>query len=172
MTEILSQGFFRAVGLAALFSFVVATILVGGCGEAVDKSAPGFDVEQLVINTSRGNVTFDIEVARSDSEKSRGLMFRRQLAQGHGMLFVYERSDIVTMWMRNTYIPLDMIFIDQHGVVRHIARQTQPLSDAHISSGEPVTAVLEIGGGEAARLGVEIGDMVRHPHFAGAGSAP
>ncbi len=114
---------------------------------------------------------FTIEVAATSQEKALGLMFRTKLADGEGMLFHYARSEVITMWMRNTYIPLDMIFIRADGVVQNIVANAEPLSEAIISSTAPVAAVLEIPGGAATRLDIVPGDVVHHPLF-GTGAVP
>ncbi|MEQ1651721.1 MAG: DUF192 domain-containing protein [Hyphomicrobium sp.] len=114
--------------------------------------------------------TFEIEVATTDQEKALGLMYRTKLADTEGMLFPYGRMQEITMWMRNTYIPLDMLFIRDDGVIHRIESRAEPLSERIIASGAPVSAVLELAGGAAARLGIKPGDTVRHPLF-GSGKA-
>ncbi len=121
--------------------------------------------ERLVIRTKTGERVFAIEVARTPREKALGLMYRRMLPSGQGMLFPYERPDEVTMWMRNTLIPLDMLFIRGDGRVHRIEAHTEPMSERIIGSGGPVTGVLELAAGEAARLGIAAGDLVEHGHF-------
>ena len=101
----------------------------------------------------------------SDQEKALGLMFRTELADTTGMLFPYGSSHEITMWMRNTYIPLDMVFIKPDGVIHRIEARTEPLSEAIISSKGPVSAVLELAGGAAERLGLKAGDRVEHATF-------
>lgn len=92
-------------------------------------------------------------------------MFRRSIGNRQGMLFVHPEPRLVTMWMRNTYIPLDMIFIRADGRIHRIEAETEPLSERIIDSGDRVTAVLEIAGGLASKLHIKPGDIVRHPHF-------
>lgn len=121
---------------------------------------------QLVIETAGGPRPFTIEIADTPELQAQGLMFRTKLADGAGMLFPHDAPRELSMWMRNTYIPLDMVFIRADGVVHRIAANTEPLSEAVIGSGGPVVAVLEIAGGSAARLGIRPGDRVRHAHFA------
>lgn len=128
---------------------------------------PILEQEPLTIETASGPVDFTVEMARRPSEQSRGLMFRQLVPPGTGMLFVHAAPRRVTMWMRNTPTSLDMLFIDETGVIETIARRTTPFSTDVISSGGPVTGVLEILGGEADRLGIAEGDRVRHPHFRG-----
>lgn len=112
-----------------------------------------------------GTVAFAVEVARSEEEKATGLMFRTKLGDDEGMLFPYGRSMEITMWMRNTYIPLDMVFIKSDGTIHRIAERTEPLSEDVIASQGQVSAVLEIAGGMAERHGIKPGDKVRHSIF-------
>lgn len=103
---------------------------------------------------------FRVEVAATPESRSQGLMYRTELADDAGMLFIFERAAEVAFWMRNTYLSLDMIFIDQHGKIVHIHPDARPLDDTLIGSGRPVTQVLEINGGLAAKLGIEMGQTV------------
>lgn len=125
-----------------------------------------FRWDTLTLVTAKGEVKIDIEVAETIDQKSLGLMFRTSLADDKGMLFPYERPQELTMWMRNTYIPLDMVFIRADGRVHRIASRTEPLSERVIASEGDVTAVLELAGGNAERLGLKVGDRVLHAHFA------
>ena len=108
---------------------------------------------------------FQVEVARNDADRAQGLMFRRSMAPDHGMLFDFGRVEPVSMWMQNTYLPLDMLFIRPDGTIARIAADAEPLSTRTIPSGEPVLAVLELNGGTAARLGIRPGDRVEHALF-------
>lgn len=119
--------------------------------------------ELRIERAAGGSVSFQVEVAASDAEKAKGLMFRTKLGDGEGMLFPYGRSQEITMWMRNTYIPLDMIFIRADGTIHRIEANTEPLSDRVIASNGDVFAVLEIAGGGAERHGIRAGDRVTHP---------
>ena len=131
--------------------------------------APGADLEfetaPLTINSATGRFKFKVELAATAEQRRQGLMFRDSLEDDHGMLFDFGRTAPVTMWMRNTYIPLDMLFIDADGQIRRIVENTQPLSDAVIGSGGPVRAVLELRGGVSDELGIQPGDQVIHPIF-------
>ncbi|MEZ5910372.1 MAG: DUF192 domain-containing protein [Hyphomicrobiaceae bacterium] len=131
----------------------------------IDAAAADLRRDTLVIETRKGPQSFVIEVAETPEQKQMGLMFRRSLARGHGMLFPHEPPQIITMWMRNTYISLDMVFIGKDGRVTRIAERTEPFSERTISSESLAAAVLEIGGGEAERLGIREGDLVRHALF-------
>jgi len=127
--------------------------------------------ERLWLITGDGQEQqIEVEVAAELREKQVGLMFRAHLAEGKGMLFPYGVPQEVSMWMRNTYIPLDIVFIRADGVVHRIEKRAEPMSERIIASEGPVTGVLELAGGAADRLGLKVGDRVRHPHFSA--SAP
>lgn len=131
----------------------------------VQADEAGARVEQLDIVTASGSHPFFVEVMRTEAERERGLMFRRSLPEDHGMLFDFETARLVQMWMRNTYIPLDMIFISRSGNVVGLAENAEPLSERIISSGAPAAGVIEVNAGIVAKIGVKIGDRIRHPLF-------
>lgn len=131
-----------------------------------------FSTSQLEVRTAQGARRFDIWLADSAQRRSQGLMFVERLEPLTGMLFVYDGPQTVSMWMKNTLIPLDMLFIAQDGRVTRIARSTTPKSLATISSMGTVAAVLEIGGGESKRLGIDVGDTVLHATFGTAAAQP
>jgi uncharacterized membrane protein (UPF0127 family) len=123
-------------------------------------------LEPLTIVTQAGQrQPFQVEVARNDADRAQGLMFRRSMAPDHGMLFDFAKVAPVSMWMQNTYLPLDMLFVRQDGTIARIAAHTEPLSTRTIPSGEPVLAVLELNAGTTARLGIKAGDRIEHPLF-------
>jgi uncharacterized membrane protein (UPF0127 family) len=122
-------------------------------------------LEPLAIVGGSGRHAFQVEVARNDADRAQGLMYRRYLAPDRGMLFDFGRVQPISMWMQNTYIPLDMIFIRPDGTIARIAENAEPLSTRTIPSGEPVLAVLEVIGGTASRLDLKPGDRVEHPLF-------
>ena len=121
--------------------------------------------ETMTLVTAQGQKQISVEITESDTEKARGLMFRTRLADNEGMLFFYDQPQEITMWMRNTYIPLDMVFIRPDGVVQRIVARTEPLSEAIISSVDKVVACLELAGGAAERLGLKVGDRIGHKLF-------
>ena len=121
--------------------------------------------EPVVIIASSGEHKFEVEIAVRPAEQARGLMFRRSLARDHGMLFLYSKPQYISMWMRNTYISLDMIFIRVDGRVHRIETNTEPLSERIIESGGKVSAVLELVAGAAGKIKLKAGDLVRHSHF-------
>jgi uncharacterized protein len=124
-------------------------------------------LQSLEIVSQSGVHVFSVELATTDEERERGLMFRKELADGRGMLFDFESDRNVAMWMKNTLIPLDMIFIRSDGRISNIAENTEPMSTRIIPSRGPVRAVLEVAGGTAKRLGIQVGDRVAHPMFGG-----
>ncbi len=121
--------------------------------------------ENLSIITKTGSHRFSVEVMRNDEERARGLMFRRFMPADRGMLFDFKVEQPVLMWMKNTFIPLDMVFIARTGAIVSIAENTEPMSERTIPSGPPAYAVLELNAGTAARLGFKPGDRVEHPLF-------
>ncbi|MFO1118509.1 MAG: DUF192 domain-containing protein [Beijerinckiaceae bacterium] len=122
-------------------------------------------LEKLAFVTKSGVHEFKVEVMRTPAEFAKGLMFRRYMPADRGMLFDFNRDEVVNMWMKNTYIPLDMVFVGKDGRVFSIAADTEPLSERTISSGGPVTGVVELNAGAAAKMGLSPGDEVRHPMF-------
>jgi uncharacterized membrane protein (UPF0127 family) len=126
------------------------------------------DPTPLVAATKSGERSFSVEIAGTPAEREAGLMFRRHMADDHGMLFVFDDAHEVNFWMKNTPMPLDLIFVGQDGKIRAI-KQGEPQSEAIITPGEPVRFVLELKAGTAARDGIEEGDLLRHPAI---GTAP
>ena len=124
-------------------------------------------LERLILVTTAGEKAIEIEIADTPEEKMRGLMFRTSLDDDKGMLFPYGDPQEVTMWMKNTFITLDMVFIRGDGTVHRIEARTEPMSENIIASKGKVTAVLELAGGAAERLGLKAGDKVRHAAFKG-----
>jgi uncharacterized protein len=121
--------------------------------------------DTLKLLTAQGEKVIDVEITETNEEKARGLMFRTKLSDQEGMLFFYDVPQEITMWMRNTYIPLDMVFARADGVVHHIEANTEPLSETIISSRGIVVACLELAGGAAGRLGLKPGDRIAHKLF-------
>jgi uncharacterized protein len=118
------------------------------------------ELQTIEIFSKSGPHSFQVEMAVTPEEKERGLMFRRELPDGRGMLFDFQADQPVAFWMKNTYIPLDMLFIRGDGRILRIAENTEPLSERNIPSGGPVRAVLEVIGGTAKKLGIAPGDRV------------
>jgi len=146
-------------------SGVPATVIFLAIAVTAAEAPPALDESALIIEASGGRFGFQVELAKTPSERARGLMFRESLADDHGMLFDFGRPQPVAMWMRNTLIPLDILFIRSDGRISRIARDAQPLSDRVLESGEPVRAVLELRGGLTAERDIEPGDRIIHPLF-------
>ena len=123
------------------------------------------DVQSLEIVSKSGVHVFAVEMATTEQERETGLMYRKELAEGRGMLFDFTPQQQVSMWMKNTFIPLDMIFIRADGRILRIAENTEPQSEKIISSGGLAKGVLEVIGGTARKYGIEPGDKVAHPLF-------
>ncbi|MFP5330528.1 MAG: DUF192 domain-containing protein [Alphaproteobacteria bacterium] len=150
---------------------VAIAVLLAACspqaapGEPANANAEagrpqtGLELMQLRIRSAGAVHRFTVEVARSAEEQRIGMMFRTSVPDDRGMLFPYDPPQLVAFWMRNTLIPLDMVFIRADGTIARIATAV-PLSDVPVPSGEPVSAVLEIRGGLAAQLGIKAGDKV------------
>ncbi|WP_425049981.1 DUF192 domain-containing protein [Psychromarinibacter sp. S121] len=141
----------RAIGAAAI-ALLQAGAVQAACSE-----------NSVVFRTDRGQTQFTVEIADDREEITRGLMHRESMPAKAGMLFVYPRPAPVAFWMRNTLIPLDMIFIGSDGVVRKVHENAVPLDETPIPGGNDIQYVLEINGGMAALLGIEAGAEMRHP---------
>ena len=133
-----------------------------GCTQAkpLAPSPAGLEQVNLTIHSGAKTHAFVVEVARSPDQQEQGLMFRQSLGDSAGMIFPYDPPQVASFWMKNTLIPLDMIFIRPDHTIARVADNTVPLSLDPVSAGEPVSAVLEIRGGRAAELGVRAGDKV------------
>ena len=134
---------------------------------AASLAAYAASVEQLEIVTKGGVRVFEVEMAVTPEEQEQGLMYRRELPEGKGMLFDVGEERPAVFWMKNTYVSLDMIFIRGNGTIASIAENTTPLSEARIYSGAPVRGVLEVVAGTAKRYGIAPGDKVGHRIFTG-----
>jgi len=128
-----------------------------------------FPVEMLEAETASGDFAFTVEIADENKERERGLMFRESMLPTHGMLFKFDGKQVIYMWMENTVLSLDMIFIRSDGSVARIQERTTPFSREIIPSGEPVSYVLELGAGMARQIGLKPNDVIRHRFF---GNAP
>lgn len=151
----------RAAFRAALFPFLGLLVAV----MTVSATAASFRKDKLTLVTSAARHVIEIEVADTGEQKALGLMYRTTVPPATGMLFPYGDPQEITMWMRNTYASLDMVFIRTDGVVHRIEAGTEPLSERIIASRGRVSAVLELAAGEAKRLGLQPGDRVEHTIF-------
>ncbi len=156
--------FTRRALIAALGAFAFAAGLAGQAGAQQDCPQG-----RVTITGGFGTAAFNVDVAADEASRAQGLMHVEAMPLSQGMLFVYDRPQRMSFWMRNTLIELDMLFLDGAGVVRHIHHRAQPLDETPISPGEmQLTGVLEINGGLARRLGIAVGDVLRHPAFVSA----
>src|SRR5689334_22997563 len=147
-----------ARGWLAAVLVITGVILAGAPADAAS-------FQQLEIVTRNGVQAFSVEIATTEQEKQTGLMYRKELADGKGMLFDFNPEQEVSMWMKNTYVSLDMIFIRADGRILRIAENTEPESTAIISSGGLARAVLEVPAGTAKKYGIAPGDRGSHPLF-------
>lgn len=154
--------------------------LTGGCAAAAPPSPstakPAAAVasyklptEPLRIETSRGPVRLTVEVAADEASRERGLMYRYALSDKQGMIFDFKTPQNAAFWMKNTFIPLDMLFVTAEGRLLTIARNARPHDETPVPSGGPIRAVIEINGGLADRLGIQVGDRVRDARVFGNG---
>ena len=125
----------------------------------------GAGAESVEFVTATGAHRVEIEVARTERARETGLMYRRSMPRNHGMLFIFPSEQPVSMWMKNTYIPLDMVFVSRKGRVTSVTRDAVPMSETIISSGPPAFAVIELNAGAARAMGLDVGDQVRHQSF-------
>ncbi len=149
----------RTLAILLWLGFVASMPLVGiaqDAGQTLEKS-------ELFIASHDRKFAFQVELAKSPEERRIGLMHRRHMAPDHGMLFDFGETAPVAMWMRNTYIPLDMLFIRADGVVANIAHDAVPHSEVILASAGPVRAVLELPAGTTRLLGIEAGARILHP---------
>ena len=143
----------------------IATILLCLC---IDVAVAGGDTQfristLSIVTTAGGIISFQVEVAETEAQRRRGLMFRRELPAGHGMLLRYDQPRVVTIWMKNTFVALDILFIDEQERIAGIAADAQPESERLMISAMPVRAVLEIPAGQAKALGIRTGNQVILP---------
>lgn len=146
----------------AVAGLALAGLLPAAYDATQAQTLQTFERSSVEIRSGERRHRFTVELARTHAQHMQGLMFRRKLAADAGMLFLYETPQVARFWMKNTYIPLDMLFIGSDGRVSSIAERTVPLSLESVSSHQPVIAVLEFNAGTASRLGIKVGDQVIH----------
>jgi uncharacterized protein len=151
--------------LRRLLLLLIFSLAAAGPGGAAEAPLQHFAAAQLTIVSGGGRHRFTVELAETPAQMEQGLMFRRSLAPDAGMLFDFKEPTVATMWMHNTLIPLDMLFVDEHGRIVNIAQRAVPESDATIAAAAPVRSVIELNGGTAERLGIKPGDRVLFPIF-------
>ena len=153
MIPIASVKHFSGAVLAALLFLGLAVAQSGLHAAPLDK-------KPLRFITATAEYPITVEVARTDQERATGLMFRRSLPEDEGMIFLYPQDGPISMWMKNTYIPLDMFFVRADGTIHRIEEHTEPFSERTVSSEGDVRAVVEMIAGSADRLGIKAGDKV------------
>lgn len=144
---------------------ICVVFAAGGWGRRSDADSAANSTAVLTIVGASGAHRFTVEVADTPAQLEQGLMYRQEMAPDAGMLFDFKQPTMATMWMRNTLIPLDMLFVDGQGRIVNIHERAVPQSDAIVAAAAPVRAVIELNGGTAARLGIKPGDRVRFPIF-------
>ena len=150
----------------AVLAGICAVGIAGSGAQALTPLRPDCATDRVTISGGFGKAAFNVDMAADDQTRARGLMHVETLPLSKGMLFVYQRPQAMSFWMRNTLIELDMLFLDGFGVIKHIHHRAQPLDETAISPGDMLlTGVLEINGGLAKRLGIKAGDVLRHPSF-------
>ena len=147
--------------LVLSLAFCAGQAMAGGCAE-----------DAVVVKGEWGQARFKVAVADDPQERAQGLMFVEEMRTLEGMIFVYERPQPVAFWMRNTLIPLDMIFVGADGVIDHVHPDAIPGDETSIPGGDEILVVLEINGGLSARLGIAPGDLMQHPAFGDAAVLP
>ncbi len=145
-----------------------ALVLMALAGAAQADCAP----DRVLVTGDFGQVNFNVVLADDPAERSRGLMFVEEMPTLAGMLFIYETPRPASFWMKNTLIPLDMLFIGDDGIISKIHPQAIPHDETSIHGGDEILAVLEINGGLAQRLGIKVGDVIKHPAFGADAALP
>lgn len=158
MMNVFSNRRFVVLAVLAIVGAFVAQ--ARGAGQKTSVPVVAFPAKSISIASQNGDHAFFVEIASSTLQQQRGLMYRTYLPENRGMLFIFQHEKIVRMWMRNTRIPLDMLFIGKDNKIKRIQAMTTPDSDALISSGVKVKTVLEIQGGLARKLGISPGDTL------------
>lgn len=148
-----------------LFLMMLLPVHMAKAGESEPADQITFGRSVLSVHTRGGSHKFSVEIAETYDQHARGLMFRKNMPMTHGMLFLFEQDQMITMWMKNTFIPLDIIFIDRSGVIVNIVRSTEPYSLDHIKSAKPVISVLEVNAQVTRRLNIQAGDRIEYPFF-------
>ena len=151
-------------GLA--FAFIATLFIAAFMAQSqASEEVVRLPVEQVIVTTDSGDIAFATEMATSDDTRSRGLMFRRSMGKREAMLFHWPSPRVISMWMRNTYISLDMLFVTADGTVVHVQANTVPQSLEVLSAGREVSAVMELVAGTAATLGIRPGSRLKHRFF-------
>ena len=155
---------FRIIFLT-VFAFVLGVFGSQTQSIALTPALKGCAVDEVSIRGDWGQMRFRVDVADDDAERGQGLMFVEEMARDKGMIFVWDTPQHARFWMRNTYIPLDMLFVGADGVVKHIHHEAIPHDETVIDGGPGVLAVLEINGGMSRSFGIDVGSELQHPAF-------
>ncbi|AQS41713.1 MAG: Hypothetical protein BHV28_10190 [Candidatus Tokpelaia hoelldobleri] len=150
-----------------LLCFVVFLLLPAVSGAQQAMRLP-VDVRPLVVHTDKNIIEFDVEIARTDEQRGRGLMFRQDFPAGRVMLFRFPQQQVITMWMMNTPLPLDMVFLNEEGIIVSIHEGAEPFSQAIISSQKPAASVIELKAGQVKEHHIANGQRVTHSAICGA----
>lgn len=169
MKRQMSKQYVKYIAYAGMvLSFVVmfSGLFVSGMGikQGIDASKLG-EEQLMIVNDKKEQQLFNVELALTVEQQQRGLMNREKMDDDHGMLFVYNRVQETAMWMKNTIMPLDMLFIDNDGKILSIYENARPYDEKAISSQFPVRATLELKGGQVAARGIKVGDTVFNSYF-------
>ncbi len=150
-----------------LLSGLLSSLVLTACSVGATAAPPPLNWERgtLTIETRTGVHAFNVEIADEPAERERGLMYRTEMAQDAGMIFEYETPEVITIWMKNTVLPLDIVYVNAEGTVTRVAPDAVPYSLSIISSETPAVAAIEFNAGTAARIGLAPGDTVRSPFF-------
>jgi len=160
----MTSGIVKIVKSAVLALFFAASLIATASAADAAKTAPQFSSETLTIATKSGaSHPFTVELALDGAQREYGLMFRTQMSADHGMLFEFDKAQRVQMWMENTVLPLDMLFLDASGKVTHVVQNAVPYSRTIIDSGGPVKYVIEVNAGIVRKLGLAVGDKATSP---------
>ena len=149
------------------YIYILIFISIAFTNANADTNKTTFQKSSLTIQTKDSEYIFNIEIAVTEKERSRGLMYRKELKQTEGMLFLYPEKQIIKMWMKNTLIPLDMIFINNNGKIIDIFKMTIPKDLTPIGPDVKLKGVLEINGGLTSYLNINKGDFIIHPTLNG-----
>lgn len=174
MSAVISQFCSHKRFVASLFKASITAVILATSTHSISPAAAQTALsddsqmcaaDEVKIYGSFGHAQFSVELADTHAMRSKGLMFREQMGRFEGMLFVYDAPQSVHFWMKNTLIPLDMIFTDAQGRVRKIHENAVPHDETAIFGGDNILAVLEVNAGMAKRLGLKIGDVLQHPAY-------
>ena len=158
-----SKVFALGMSKVKILIFILLSFFI--CLSQISSSQEKFPTGELTIKTKEASYNFDIELALDDSHRQYGLMFRKNLPEMNGMLFIYDDKKRISMWMKNTFISLDILFITENGKIMRIAKSQKPRSLSLIRSRGEAKAVLELNGGLADKLDIEVGDEIIYSAF-------